>query len=137
MRKLRNMPGFDPNRGIDRPFPSHGHSCVNLEQSPPDKWKVYCNPYKILFMLLLFLSFCLSLSSFIRFCSPREHVKWLTAGPTARCKPQRDGAKCWERGTTSSTCVCAAGRLAPYYSPLFFWSNPISIAFPVSVSLSL
>lgn len=69
-------------------------------------------------MLLLFLSFCLSLSFFILSCSPREHVKWLTAGPTARCEPQNDGAKCWERGTTSSTCESVwerEGRLAPSY----------------------
>lgn len=40
MRKLRNMQGYDPALGIDRPLPSHGYSCVNLEQSPLDKWKV-------------------------------------------------------------------------------------------------
>lgn len=135
MRKLRNMPGYDPTLGIDHPFPSHGHSCVNSEQSPQDKWKVYCNPYKILFMLLLFLSFFLSFSSFIRSCSPRGHVKWLTAGPTARCKPQRDEAKCGERGTTSSTCVCE-GEINPLLqSPLKIWRTPITPALPVSLSL--
>lgn len=99
---------------------SHGHSYVHWEKSPPDKWQVYCNPYKILFMLLLFLSFCFSLFLFHYFCSPRERVKWLTVGPTARCKPQRDGAKCWERGTTSSTCVCVCEvRLVLFYRACF------------------